>query len=65
MKRYVKEFATDAMKEIDKQTNLPKLLREENKVRIEFAIRQAERGMLTDFETVQYIMKVVDIAKYM
>ena len=23
MKRYVKEFATDAMKEIDKQTSLP------------------------------------------
>lgn len=65
MKRYVKEFATDAMKEIDKQTSLPKPLREENKGRIEVAIRQAERGMLTDFETVQYITKVVDIAKYM
>ena len=65
MKRYVKEFAADAMKEIDKQTSLPKPLREENKGRIEVAIRQAERGMLTDFETVQYIMKVVDIAKYM
>lgn len=65
MKRYVKEFAMDAMKEIDKQTNIPKPLREENKGRIEFAIRQAERGMLTDFETVQYMMKVVDIAKYM
>ena len=65
MKRYVKEFAMDAMKEIDKQTNIPKPLREENKGRIEVAIRQAERGMLTDFETVQYMMKVVDIAKYM
>lgn len=65
MKRYVKEFAMDAMKEIDKQTSLPKPLREENKGRIEVAIRQAERGMLTDFETVQYITKVVDIAKYM
>lgn len=65
MKRYVKEFATDAMKEIDKQTSLPKPLREENKGRIEVAIRQAERGMLTDFETVQYITKVVGIAKYM
>lgn len=65
MKRYVKEFAADAMKEIDKQTSLPKPLREENKGRIEVAIRQAERGMLTDFETVQYITKVVDIAKYM
>ena len=65
MKRYVKEFAMDAMKEIDKQTNIPKPLREENKGRIESAIRQAERGMLTDFETVQYMMKVVDIAKYM
>ena len=65
MKRYVKEFAMDAMKEIDKQTNIPKPLREENKGRIELAIRQAERGMLTDFETVQYMMKVVDIAKYM
>lgn len=65
MKRYVKEFAMDAMKEIDKQTNIPKPLREENKGRIEVAIRQAERGMLTDFETVQYITKVVDIAKYM
>lgn len=65
MKRYVKEFAMDAMKEIDKQTNIPKPLREENKGRIEFVIRQAERGMLTDFETVQYITKVVDIAKYM
>ena len=65
MKRYVKEFARDAMKEIDKQTNIPKPLREENKGRIEVAIRQAERGMLSDFETVQYMMKVVDIAKYM
>ena len=55
----------DAMKEIDKQTNIPKPLREENKGRIEFAIRQAERGMLTDFETVRYMMEVVDIAKYM
>lgn len=62
MKRYVKEFAMDAMKEIDKQTSLPKPLREENKGRIEVAIRQAKRGMLTDFETVQYITKVVDIA---
>ena len=65
MKRYVKEFAMDAMKEIDKQTNIPKPLREENKGRIELAFRQAERGMLTDFETVQYMVKVVDIAKYM
>lgn len=65
MKRYVKEFAMDAVKEIDKQTSLPKPLREENKGRIEVAIRQAERGMLTDFETVQYITKVVDIAKCM
>ena len=63
MKRYVKEFAMDAMKEIDKQKNIPKVLREENKGRIEFVIKQAERGMLTDFETVQYITKVVDIAK--
>lgn len=64
MKRYVKEFAADAMKEIDKQTNLPKPLREENKGRIEFAVRQAERGTLTDFEAVKYMMQVVDIAKY-
>ena len=64
MKRYVKEFAADAMKEIDKQTNIPKPLREENKGRIEIAVRQAERGTLTDFEAVKYIMQVVDIAKY-
>lgn len=64
MKRYVKEFAMDAMKEIDKQTSLPKPLREENKGRIEFAIRQAERGMLTDFEAVKYMIQVVDIVKY-
>lgn len=65
MKRYVKEFAADAMKEIDKQTNLPKPLREENKGRIEIAVHQAERGTLTDFEAVKYMMQVVDIAKYM
>ena len=65
MKRYVKELAADAMKEIDKQTNLPKPLREENKGRIEIAVRQAERGTLTDFEAVKYMMQVVDIAKYM
>lgn len=64
MKRYVKEFAMDAMKEIDNQTSLPKPIREENKGRIEFAVRQAERGLLTDFETVQYMIKVVDIVKY-
>ena len=65
MKRYAKELAADAMKEIDKQTNLPKPLREENKGRIEIAVRQAERGTLTDFEAVKYMMQVVDIAKYM
>lgn len=64
MKRYVKEFAVDAMKEIDKQTSLPKPLREENKGRIEWTIRQTERGMLTEFEAVKYMMQVVDIAKY-
>ena len=64
MKRYVKEFAADAMKEIDKQTNIPKPLREENKGRIEWTIRQTERGMLTEFEAVKYMMQVVDIAKY-
>lgn len=64
MKRYVKEFAVDAMKEIDKQTNIPKPLREENKGRIEWTIRQTERGMLTEFEAVKYMMQVVDIAKY-
>ena len=65
MKRYVKELAADAMKEIDKQTNLPKPLQEENKGRIEIAVKQAERGTLTDFEAVKYMMQVVDIAKYM
>ena len=65
MKRYVKEFATDAMKEIDKQTNIPKPLREENKIKIEFTAQQAERGLVTDFEAVEYMIKVVDIAKYM
>ena len=65
MKRYVKEFAADAMKEIDKQTNLPKPLREENKGKIEIAVQQAERGLVTDFEAVEYMIKVVDIAKYM
>ena len=65
MKRYAKELAADAMKEIDKQTNLPKPLREENKGRIEIAVKQAERGTLTDFEAVKYMMQVVDIAKYM
>ena len=65
MKCYVKELAADAMKEIDKQTNLPKPLREENKGRIEIAVKQAERGTLTDFEAVKYMMQVVDIAKYM
>ena len=65
MKRYVKEFAMDAMQEIDKQTNIPKPLREENKGRIEIAVRQAERGALTDFEAVEYMIKVGDIARYM
>ena len=65
MRRYVKEFAADAMKEIDQQTNIPKPLREENKGRIKIAVRQAKRGTLTDFEAVEYMIKVVDIAKYM
>ena len=39
MKRYVKEFAMDAMKEIDKQTNIPKPLREENR-RLRVALRR-------------------------
>ena len=60
----MKRYAADAMKEIDKQTNIPKPLREENKGRIEWTIRQTERGMLTEFEAVKYMMQVVDIAKY-
>lgn len=65
MKRYVREFAADAMKEIDKQTNIPKPLREENKIKIEFTVQQAERELVTDFEAVEYMIKVVDIARYM
>lgn len=65
MKRYVKEFAADAMKEIDKHTNIPKPIREENKGRIEIAVRKAKRGTLAEFEAVQYMIQVVDIAKYM
>ena len=44
MKRYVKELAADAMKEIDKQTNLPKPLQEENKGRMRLQSGKLSEG---------------------
>ena len=57
MKRYVKEFAADRIKSLQyaNEDVKQKALERINKV-----IHLCERGMITDFEAVQQIIKAID-----